>query len=186
MALNGPEWVRLSREFESYNVGKNLFLSKFCLETGNVSSLETFFKEISRSLANLGIDIESAALADADNIDEFLFDKLSEREIALLTLGVAVGMIQSVLLSVGSEDCSISPSIQGKMMGTIELALQRIHIVLDELGIVHVEKELVSNLQPLLSDFDKLRESRSLIQSEIQNFERRIELQFENEPGDEN
>jgi hypothetical protein len=151
----------LSREFESYNIGRNLFLSKFCLESGIDGSLETFFEEISRSLSHLGIHIESHDLADAENIDEFLFDKLSDKEVALLTLGVAVGMIQSVLLSLSSEDSSVSPSTQGKMIGTISMALQRVHMVLDELGILEIGEAFVENVQPQLCDFDKLRASRS-------------------------
>ena len=166
------------REFESYNVGRNLFLSKFCLESGIDGSLETFFKEISRSLSHLGIQIEYTDIADAENIDEFLFDRLNEREVALLTLGVAVGMIQSVLLSISSKDDSIPLSTQGNMIGTVELALQRIHIVLAELRMLEIEEALVKIVQPLLSDFNKLRASSALLGSEVQSFEDRIKTHF--------
>ena len=113
-------------------------------------SMGSYFEEISRSLSHLDIHLESADLAEAENIDEFLFDRLSEKEVALLTMGVAMGMIQSVLLSLSSEDGSIPQSIQGKMMGTIGLALQRVHIVLAELGILEIEGSLVEHIQPLL------------------------------------
>ena len=172
----------MSREFESYNVGRNLFLSKFCLESGLDGSLETFFDEISRSLSHLGIHIESHDLADAENIDEFLYDHLSEKEVALLTLGVAVGMIQSVVLSLSSEEDSVPLLAQSKMIGTIELALQRAHIVLAELEILEIEEELVENVRPLLSDFKKLRASSSLLQSWIQTFEDGIRMRFEKRP----
>jgi hypothetical protein len=169
----------LSREFDSYTVGRNLYLSKFCLESGIEGSLETFFEDISRCLANLDIHIESTDIADADKIDEFLFDRLSEREVALLSLGVAVGMIRSALLSLNSDDEPISRSTQGKMMGTIDLALHRVHMVMDELGILEVEGSLVETVQPLLADFDKLEASRALLQSEVQAFESRIMERFE-------
>jgi hypothetical protein len=169
----------LSREFESYNVGRNLFLSKFCLESGLESSLEIYFEEISKSLAHLDIHIESSNLTDADNIDEFLFERLNEEEMALLSLGVAVGMIQSVLLSLSSKDDSILPSTQGKMIGTIDLALHRIGIVLAELGILEIADGLVGHVQPMLIDFNKLKASSTLLLSEIQVFERQIKMQFE-------
>jgi hypothetical protein len=168
----------LSREFESYNVGRNLFLSKFCLECGLESSLESFFEEISRSLAQLDIHIESTDIADAENIDEFLFDRLNDKEIALLSLGVAVGMIQSVTLSLSSEE-SIPPLTQGKMMGTIRLAIQRIKMVLAEIGVQEIGAPFVEHIQPLLSDFHRLKASSSFLLIEIQDFEGRIKTQFE-------
>jgi hypothetical protein len=168
----------MSREFESYNVGRNLFLSKFCLECGLESSLESFFEEISRSLAQLDILIESTDIADADNIDEFLFDKLNDKEIALLSLGVAVGMIQSVTLSLSSEK-PIPPLTQGKMIGTVNLAIQRINMVLDELGVRDIGAPFLEHVQPLTGDFSRLKESKALLLSEIQDFEGRIKKQFE-------
>jgi len=169
----------LSREFESYNVGRNLFLSKFCLESGLDDSIGSFFEEISKSLTHLDIHIESSALSDAENIDEFLFQRLNEKEVALLSLGVAMGMIQSVLLSLSTEDDSITPSTQRKMLGTINLALQRIHIVLAELGILENAGPLVEHLRPLLNDFDRLREAKGPILSDIQVFEGHLKTQFE-------
>jgi hypothetical protein len=171
--------VCLSREFESYNIGRNLYWSKFCLESGLESSLASYFQEISRSLANLDINIGSFNPTDAENIDEFLFDRLNEKEVALLSLGVAVGMIQSVLLSLSAQDDSVPPSTQAKMMGTIELSLQRINIVLDELGIMETEDGLVAHVQPLLTDFNKIKASSTLLVSEIQILENRIKMHFE-------
>jgi hypothetical protein len=170
----------LSREFESYNVGRNLFLSKFCLESGLDDSIGPFFAEISQSLTQLGIHIESSNLTDAENIDEFLFEKLDEKEIALLTLGVAVGMVQSVLLSLSTEEESIPPLKQGKMKGTIELALQRIHIVLDELGLPEIAAPLVEHLKPLLNDFEQLRAYKGALLSDIHDFECKLKMKFEN------
>ena len=141
--------------------------------------LRRFFEEISSCLANLDIHIESANIAEADNIDEFLFDKLSEKEIALLSLGVAVGMIRSALLSLSSEHRPTPRSTQDKMKGTIDLALHRIHIVLAELGTLEIEGTLVEKVQPLLGDFSKLKASVPLLQSEVQALERRIQTQFE-------
>jgi hypothetical protein len=169
----------LSREFESYNVGRNLFLSKFCLESGLDDSVGTFFEEISSSLAQLDIHIESTDIACAENIDEFLFDRLNEKEIALLSLGVAVGMIQSVLLS-SSTDETIPHSTKDKMMGTINLAMQRIHMVLVELGIPEIAGPLVDHIQPLLSDFEKLRASKAALLSDIQVFEGQLKMRLEN------
>jgi hypothetical protein len=169
----------LSREFESYNIGRNLFLSKFCLESGLDDSIETFFQEISKSLEQLDIHIESSNLTDAENIDEFLFDRLNEKEVALLSLGVAVGMVQSVLLSLSSEDDPIPPSTQAKMIGTLDLALQRIHIVLAELEILEIADGLFEHIQPSSSDLGKLKASSSLLLSEIQVFESQIKMQFE-------
>jgi hypothetical protein len=156
-----------------------LYLSKFCLESGLDDSLEPYFKEISLSLAQLDIHIEFANLTDAENIDEFLFDRLSEKEVALLSLGVAVGMVQSVLLSLSSVCNSIPPSTQGKMIGKVDLALQRIHIVLAELGILEIADGFIEHVRPLLSDFDNLKASSSLLISEIRVFEGQIKMQFE-------
>ena len=169
----------MSREFESYNVGRNLFLSKFCLESGLDDSIGTFFEEISKSLTHLDIHIESSNLTDAENIDEFLFQRLNEKEVALLSLGVAVGMILSVLLSLSREDDSIPPSTQGKMLGTINLALQRIHIVMSELGIMEIAGPLVEHFQPLLNDFDELTAVKGPLLSDVQVFESRLKMQFE-------
>jgi hypothetical protein len=168
----------LSREFESYNVGRNLYLSKFCLESGLDSSVATHFEEISKSLAHLDIQIGSLNLTDAENIDEFLFDRLSEKELALLSLGVAVGMIQSVLLTLSSNDDSVLPSTEGKMIGTIDLSLHRITIVLAELGITEIADGLVERVQPQLSNFDKLKASSTLLLSEIQGFESQIKMRY--------
>jgi len=142
----------------------------------------TYFDEISESLTNLGIHIESLDLKDAEKIDEFLFDRLSEKEVALLSLGVAVGMIQSVLQSIGPEDDSIPQSTQNKMIGTIDLALHRIRIVLAELGILEIGHALVEHVQPLLSDFKKLKGSKGAALSEIQAFEGRFKMHFESVP----
>ncbi len=169
----------MSREFESYNVGRNLYLSKFCLESGLDSSIKTFFDEISKSLSNLDIHLESVDITEADNIDEFLFQKLNEKEISLLSLGVAVGMVQSVLLSLSSSDDSILPTTQGKMIGTIDLALHRIGMVLDELGILETAGALIENTHPLLCDFSKLKESSLFLLSEFEVFGNRIKAQFE-------
>jgi hypothetical protein len=169
----------LSREFESYNVGRNLYLSNFCLESGLDSSIGSFFEEILKSLKQLDINIESFNLTDAENIDEFLFERLNEKEVALLSLGVAVGMIRSVLLSLSSEDDSILPSTQVKMIGTIDLALHRISIVLAELEILEIADGLVAHVQPMLIDFNKLKASSTLLLSEIQVFEIQIKMQFE-------
>lgn len=168
----------MSREFDSYNVGRNLYLSKFCLESGLEDSLETYFKEISKCLAHLDIHIESSNLTDADNIDEFLFDRLDDKEVALLSLGVAVGMIQSVLLTLSSLDGSIPPSTQGRMIGTIDLALQRISIVLAELGMVELADGLIGQVRPLLIDFNTLKASSTFLSSEIQGFESQIKMRF--------
>ena len=168
----------MSREFESYNVGRNLFLSKFCLESGLDSSIGPYFEEISRSLTQLDINIESSNLTDAENIDEFLFERLNEKEVALLSLGVAVGMIQSVLLSMSAEEI-VSPLTQGKMVGTVNLALQRVHIVLVELGILDIAIPLFELVEPLLGDFNRLKASNELLLSKIQAFEDRIKKQFE-------
>ncbi len=169
----------MSREFESYNVGRNLYLSKFCLESGLEDSIATYFEEISKSLAHLDIHIESINLTEAENIDEFLFERLNEKEVALLSLGVAVGMIKSVLLSLSSEDDSIPPSTQGKMIGTIDLALHRIVIVLAELRVLEIADGVVEHVQPLLVDFNKLKASIKPLLSEIQVLESRIKMQFE-------
>ena len=176
----------MSREFESYNVGRNLFLSKFCLESGLDGSLETLFVEISRSLAQLDIHIEYTNIADAENIDEFLFDKLNEKEIALLSLGVAVGMVRSVLLTMSSEDKPVSRSTQGKMVGTVDMALHRVHMVMAELEILEIEGTLIETVQPLLCDFNKLKASRALLQSEIQAFEGRVKAKFDDGPSPDN
>ena len=169
----------MSREFESYNVGRNLFLSKFCLESRLDSSIGSFFEEISKSLKQLDINIESSNLTDAENIDEFLFERLNKKEVALLSLGVAVGMIQSVLLSLGSEDDSKLPSTQVKMIGTIDLAMNRISMVLAEIGILEIADGLIGHVQPVLTDFNKMKASSTILLSEIQVFETQIKMQFE-------
>jgi hypothetical protein len=156
-----------------------LYLSKFCLESGLDGSIEAFFEEISKSLANLDIHIESIDLTEAENIDEFLFQRLNEKELALLSLGVAVGMVQSVLLSLSSEDGPTPPLTQGKMIGTIDLALHRIGMVLAELGISESAGALVEQIHPLLGDFDKLKASSTFLLSEIQVFGDQIRMQFE-------
>jgi len=149
------------------------------LESGLDDSIGTFFEEISKSLSCLDIHIKSSNLTDAENIDEFLFQRLNEKEVALLSLGVAVGMIQSVLMSLGIEDDSISPSTRGKMIGTINLALQRIHIVLDELGILEIADPLVEHVQSRLDEFDGLIASKGSLLSDIQVFESHLKTLFD-------
>lgn len=172
----------MSREYEAYNVGRNLYLSKFCLECGLDSSLETYFQDISRSLAHLGIHIESTDIADAENIDEFLFDKLNEKEISLLTLGVAVGMIQSATMTLGTEE-SVPLPAQAKMLCTMGLAMQRVQMVLSELGCLEIGEDLFERIKPSLADFDLLKASNALIESEVQAFEDRIKGLFEEDQG---
>lgn len=169
----------MSREFESYNVGRNLYLSKFCLESGLDSSIKTFFEEVSKSLSHLDIHLESVDITEADNIDEFLFQRLNEKEISFLSLGVAVGMVQSVLFSLSSLDDPIPPTTQGRMIGTIDLALHRIGMVLDELGMLETAGALIENIHPLLCDFSKLKESSSFLLSEFEVFGSQIKAQFE-------
>ena len=96
-----------------------------------------------------------------------------------MSLGVSVGMIQSVLLSMNTDQDTITPLTQGKMIGTVNLALQRIHMVLAELGIPEIAGPLFEQLQPLLGDFNKMKASSTLLLSEIQVFETQIKMQFE-------
>lgn len=171
----------MSREWESYNVGRHLYLSKSCLESGLDDALVgTCFDEISRSLTKLDIHIESLSLTEADKIDEFLFDRLSEKEVAVLSLGVAVGMIQSILLSMGPNNGSIPKTTQGKLMGTIDLALDRIRMVSSEIEIQEIARPLVEHIQPLLGDLSTLKASSALLLSEIQTFEIQLKVRFEN------